>query len=139
MPIMVGGNGRERTWRLAARYADELNLDSMAIEDMPEALEVIAQRCEEIDRDPATLRVSVHLWWEGVEFGPVAAGPARSLRRDRDRARDDPRATRGSRSRRGRGVAGDGSRCGLRGRAGGRVPAGGSGSRLIRRDALSRE
>jgi alkanesulfonate monooxygenase SsuD/methylene tetrahydromethanopterin reductase-like flavin-dependent oxidoreductase (luciferase family) len=70
MPIMVGGNGRERTWRLAARYADELNLDNMAIEDMPEALEVIAQRCEEIDRDPATLRVSVHLWWEGVESAP---------------------------------------------------------------------
>jgi F420-dependent oxidoreductase-like protein len=67
MPIMVGGNGRDRTWRLAARYADELNLDNMAIEDMPEALDVIRQRCEEIDRDPATLRVSVHLWWEGLE------------------------------------------------------------------------
>jgi alkanesulfonate monooxygenase SsuD/methylene tetrahydromethanopterin reductase-like flavin-dependent oxidoreductase (luciferase family) len=67
MPIMVGGNGRERTWRLAARFADELNLDNMAIEDMPEALDVIRQRCEEVDRDPATLRVSVHLWWEGLE------------------------------------------------------------------------
>jgi F420-dependent oxidoreductase-like protein len=73
MPIMVGGNGRERTWRLAARYADELNLDNMAIEDMPEALDVIRQRCEEIDRDPATLRVSVHLWWEGLENAPSQA------------------------------------------------------------------
>ena len=70
MPIMVGGNGRERTWRLAARYADELNLDNLAIEDMPEALEVIARRCEEIGRDPATLQVSVHLWWEGLEAAP---------------------------------------------------------------------
>ena len=70
MPIMVGGNGRERTWRLAARYADELNLDNMALEDMPEALDVIAARCEEIGRDPATLRVSVHLWWEGLEAAP---------------------------------------------------------------------
>jgi F420-dependent oxidoreductase-like protein len=73
MPIMVGGNGRERTWRLAARYADELNLDNMAIEDMPEALDVIRQRCEEIDRDPSTLRVSVHLWWEGMENAPSQA------------------------------------------------------------------
>ena len=73
MPIMVGGNGRERTWRIAARYADELNLDNMAIEDMPEALDVIRQRCEEVDRDPATLRVSVHLWWEGLEQAPSQA------------------------------------------------------------------
>jgi hypothetical protein len=26
---MVGGNGPNVTWRLAARYADELNLDGM--------------------------------------------------------------------------------------------------------------
>ena len=25
---------------------------------------VIRERCEEIDRDPRTLRVSVHVWWE---------------------------------------------------------------------------
>jgi len=67
LPIMVGGNGRERTWRLAARYADELNLDNMHLDDMPEALDVIRQRCEEVDRDPDTLRVSVHLWWEPFE------------------------------------------------------------------------
>jgi hypothetical protein len=61
---MVGGNGRERTWRLAARYADELNLDALAPDDLPEALSVIASRCEEIGRDPASLRVSLHVWWE---------------------------------------------------------------------------
>ena len=27
---------------------------------------VIRQRCEEIDRDPATLPVSVHLYWEDI-------------------------------------------------------------------------
>src|SRR3954449_6730336 len=70
MPIMVGGNGRERTWRLAAKFADELNLDNMALEDMPSALVDIGRRCEEIDRDPATLRVSVHLWWETVDGAP---------------------------------------------------------------------
>ena len=29
VPIMVGGNGPNVTWRLAARHADELNLDGM--------------------------------------------------------------------------------------------------------------
>jgi F420-dependent oxidoreductase-like protein len=64
IPIMVGGNGRNVTWRLAARYADELNLDAVAPGDIPGALEVIRTRCEEIGRDPASLRVSVHVWWE---------------------------------------------------------------------------
>lgn len=66
IPIMVGGNGPERTWRLAARYADELNLDGMAPEEVAEALPVIASRCAEVDRDPASLPVSVHIWWESA-------------------------------------------------------------------------
>ncbi|PZR64722.1 MAG: LLM class F420-dependent oxidoreductase [Chloroflexi bacterium] len=72
-PIMVGGNGRERTWRLAARYADELNLDAMAPDDLQEALDVIGSRCDEIGRDPASLRVSLHVWWQQHP----AAGTAR--------------------------------------------------------------
>lgn len=62
MPIMVGGNGRRVTWGLAARHATELNLDAVAPGRLPEALATIRQRCEEAGRDPATLRVSVHLW-----------------------------------------------------------------------------
>ena len=64
VPIMVGGNGPERTWRMAARYADELNLDNMSAEDLETNLPVIHDRCAEIDRDPATLSISVHMWWE---------------------------------------------------------------------------
>ncbi len=64
VPIMVGGNGPERTWRLAARYADELNIDAMFPEDLKEALPIIRSRCEEIGRDPDSLGVSVHIWWE---------------------------------------------------------------------------
>ena len=56
VPIMVGGNGPNVTWRLAARHADELNVDGMSPAEVAEALPVIRGRCEEIGRDPATLR-----------------------------------------------------------------------------------
>jgi alkanesulfonate monooxygenase SsuD/methylene tetrahydromethanopterin reductase-like flavin-dependent oxidoreductase (luciferase family) len=59
-PIIVGGNGRNVTWRLAARFADELNLVFVSPEQIAEALPVIRSRCEEIGRDPATLRLSVY-------------------------------------------------------------------------------
>ena len=62
VPIMVGGNGPQVTWRLAARHADELNLDGMSPDELAEVLPVIRSRCEEIGRDPDTLRISVHLW-----------------------------------------------------------------------------
>lgn len=61
VPIMVGGNGPKVTWRLAARFADELNLDWLTPEEIREAKPVIASRCEEIGRDPATLRLSVNV------------------------------------------------------------------------------
>jgi F420-dependent oxidoreductase-like protein len=64
VPVMVGGNGPEVTWRLAARYADELNLDGLTPDEVAQALPVIQARCEEIDRDPATLAISVHTWRE---------------------------------------------------------------------------
>ncbi len=69
VPIMVGGNGPNVTWRLAARHADELNLDGLSPEDVAEALPVIASRCEEIGRDPATLPISVHLWAAAISDG----------------------------------------------------------------------
>ncbi|MGH2474642.1 MAG: TIGR03560 family F420-dependent LLM class oxidoreductase [Candidatus Limnocylindrales bacterium] len=73
VPIMVGGNGPEVTWRLAARLANELNLDGLSPDEVAAALPVIRSRCEEIDRDPASLPVSVHIWWGDFE----ATGSAR--------------------------------------------------------------
>jgi F420-dependent oxidoreductase-like protein len=63
VPIMVGGNGPNVTWRLAARHADELNVDGLSPEEVAEAIPVIRSRCEEIGRDPDSLRLSVHMWW----------------------------------------------------------------------------
>ncbi len=75
MPVMVGGNGPKVTWRLAARYADELNLDGMSPTEVREALPTIRARCEEIERDPASLSVSVHVWWGETDW--ATPGPGR--------------------------------------------------------------
>ena len=64
VPIMVGGNGPNVTWRLAAKYADELNVDGLSPDEVREALPTIRARCEEIGRDPSTLAISVHVWKE---------------------------------------------------------------------------
>jgi F420-dependent oxidoreductase-like protein len=72
LPIMIGGNGPNVTWRLAARFADELNLDGMEPGEVRAAIPTIRARCEEIGRDPATLRISVHVWsesWTGPTSG----------------------------------------------------------------------
>ena len=74
MPIMVGGNGPKVTWRLAARYADELNVDGMSPDEVREALPVIRSRCEEIGRDPDSLSVSVHVWWGTPEWRTPGPG-----------------------------------------------------------------
>jgi alkanesulfonate monooxygenase SsuD/methylene tetrahydromethanopterin reductase-like flavin-dependent oxidoreductase (luciferase family) len=46
MPIMVGGNGPNVTWRLAARFADELNVDGLMPDELADALPTIRARCE---------------------------------------------------------------------------------------------
>jgi hypothetical protein len=45
--------------------------------DVERAIPVIAERCEEIGRDPASLAVSVHIWGEP---GEVPTGAARQER-----------------------------------------------------------
>jgi alkanesulfonate monooxygenase SsuD/methylene tetrahydromethanopterin reductase-like flavin-dependent oxidoreductase (luciferase family) len=57
IPLLIGGHGRNVTFRLAARYCDEINIDLMP-PDMPAALEVLADRCAEVGRDPQSLRVA---------------------------------------------------------------------------------
>jgi alkanesulfonate monooxygenase SsuD/methylene tetrahydromethanopterin reductase-like flavin-dependent oxidoreductase (luciferase family) len=45
---------------LAARFADELNVVFLSPEQIGESLPLIRARCEEIGRDPATLRLSAY-------------------------------------------------------------------------------
>jgi alkanesulfonate monooxygenase SsuD/methylene tetrahydromethanopterin reductase-like flavin-dependent oxidoreductase (luciferase family) len=82
IPVLIGGNGPKVTWRLAARFADELNLDAMLPAEVEAALPVIRSRCDEIGRDPSTLRVSVHIW--GPPDAPAGAARRARLREYRD-------------------------------------------------------
>ena len=97
IPIVVGGNGQDVTWRLAARYADELNLDAVPPDEIGAMLTVIADRCREVDRDPRSLAVSVHIWWEHLEAADAVemlsayrdAGVSRVMTLLRSSATDD--------------------------------------------------
>jgi F420-dependent oxidoreductase-like protein len=57
VPIMLGGSGEQKTFRLAARFADHMNI-ICDVTELPRKVAVLRQRCEEIGRDPATLATS---------------------------------------------------------------------------------
>jgi alkanesulfonate monooxygenase SsuD/methylene tetrahydromethanopterin reductase-like flavin-dependent oxidoreductase (luciferase family) len=57
LPILLGGGGEKKTFALAARYADHLNIISNASE-LPRKIAALHERCAEIGRDPETLEVS---------------------------------------------------------------------------------
>lgn len=60
IPIIVGGNGQNVTFRLAARFAEELNLVFLQPGEVGDLMAVARGRCEEEGRDPATLRISLY-------------------------------------------------------------------------------
>jgi F420-dependent oxidoreductase-like protein len=66
IPIIVGGNGRNRVMRYAVRYADELNYVFLTPEEIAERRPEIEQACAETGRNPATLKLSVYLRDEDV-------------------------------------------------------------------------
>ncbi len=57
IPIMLGGGGEQKTFRLAAQFADHLNIICDRA-DIPRKVAALRQRCEEIGRDPQTLPTS---------------------------------------------------------------------------------
>ena len=78
MPIMLGGSGEKKTFRLAAKYADHLNIicDPALI---PAKLEALAARCAENGRDLATLETSFLAFVLMDEDGDAARALQRTL------------------------------------------------------------
>ena len=61
VPVIVGGNGPQRTPALAARYATEYNIGFQSEEVIAEAFDRVRAACEAIGRDPESLKLSVAL------------------------------------------------------------------------------
>ena len=57
LPILIGGSGEKKTFALAARYAQHLNIICEP-EDLPRKLEALEQRCAEAGRDRAEIETS---------------------------------------------------------------------------------
>ncbi|MEI7543660.1 MAG: LLM class F420-dependent oxidoreductase [Mycobacteriaceae bacterium] len=60
IPLMIGGSGEKKTFGLAARYFDHLNIIA-SFAELPGKVAALARRCEEVGRDPATLETSMLL------------------------------------------------------------------------------
>ncbi|WP_280315851.1 LLM class F420-dependent oxidoreductase [Nocardia abscessus] len=57
LPILLGGSGEKKTFGLAARFADHLNIICNASE-LPRKIDALRERCAEVGRDPQTLETS---------------------------------------------------------------------------------
>jgi F420-dependent oxidoreductase-like protein len=57
LPVLLGGSGEKKTFALAARYAQHLNIICEPAE-LPRKLDALEQRCAEAGRDRSTLETS---------------------------------------------------------------------------------
>ena len=79
IPILVGGGGYT-TMKHAARYADIWNLPDKPLGPYVERLNILRRHCEDIGRDPASLRCS---WFGRVSLGRTEAeAEARGVSRE---------------------------------------------------------
>lgn len=81
-PLIIGGTGRRRTPRLAATHADEWNCPFASPEDWAELRDVVREACQQRDRDPDELVVSV------AQVACVGSDEAEFLRRAERIGRD---------------------------------------------------
>lgn len=57
IPILVGGSGEKKTFRLAAQYADELNMTA-GVAEVPRKLDALHAHLQDLGRDRAEISVS---------------------------------------------------------------------------------
>jgi F420-dependent oxidoreductase-like protein len=76
-PIVVGGAGKPRLVRIAALYADELNLDNATPDGAREVFGRLDEACEAIRRDPTCVCRSVMLAWDGKDASATASDQRR--------------------------------------------------------------
>lgn len=88
-PVLIGGAGKKKTPRLAARYADEFNLPFVDPDTAAAQFEHVGQACSEIGRDPSEMVRSVALvLCVGKNEGEIA-NRAAAIGRDVDELRSN--------------------------------------------------
>ena len=60
IPLMIGGSGEKKTFGLAARHFDHVNVIA-SFDELPGKVAAIKARCDEVGRDPSTLETSALL------------------------------------------------------------------------------
>ena len=60
-PVIVGGWGKKRTPRLAARFADEFNLPFPQLTAVADQVQAVRAACDAAGRDPSTMTLSAAL------------------------------------------------------------------------------
>jgi F420-dependent oxidoreductase-like protein len=76
-PVVLGGGGKPRLLSLTARFGDELNLDVATPESARLTFAALDQACLAFGRDPAAVKHSVFVAWNGPE---ATATPAEQRR-----------------------------------------------------------
>jgi F420-dependent oxidoreductase-like protein len=69
VPIMIGGSGEKRTLKIAARYADAVNLTAGS-DELPHKLDVLAKHCADAGRDVAAINKT---WLASAMVGSTPA------------------------------------------------------------------
>ncbi|CAM2856100.1 LLM class F420-dependent oxidoreductase [Mycobacterium intermedium] len=60
IPLLIGGGGEKKTFAIAARWADHLNIVA-ALDELPRKVDALAARLDEAGRDRSTLETSLML------------------------------------------------------------------------------
>ena len=58
IPLLIGGRGEKKTFRLAAQHFDHLNIIA-SFDELPGKVDALKKRCDEVGRDPATLETTM--------------------------------------------------------------------------------
>jgi F420-dependent oxidoreductase-like protein len=76
-PITIGGRGRTRTLRTAARWAQQWNALTENATEWASLKETLVEHCQSLDRDPAEITCSVNVRMpRDQDLGPVVATAA---------------------------------------------------------------
>lgn len=60
-PILIGGNGEQRTLRLVAQYADMCNVYG-TVEDVERKFRILREHCEAVGRSPDAITRTINYW-----------------------------------------------------------------------------